>query len=499
MDQLIQAATHGDILKLTAPECILVVTALTVLTVSFAFAGRMELLRLSRTLSWLSVLGLSLASGVLLFNQPAGDVQGGLFYSNDACRLVKLGIAVLGIASIWLHMGNRHPFRHQGEFHALLLFSLVGMFLLVGANHLLMIFVALELTALSLYVLTGFEKNKPIATQTALKYFLIGGVSAAFVLYGFSLIFGVTGYLSLPDIQGALDGSSMDPLLMIGLVMALIGFGFKIAAAPFHMWAPDVYQVAPMPVATLIASASKVAGFFVLGRFLWGGFEGAEGSVHGWHWDSGWMVILGLLACLSMVVGNLAALKQTNLRRLLAYSAVAHSGYALLGIMSSPSTGNASAAFYMITYGISIVGVFGLLHVLEQNGNSSDWNALEGLRHRSPWMAASLMVLILSMAGIPPLIGFLAKFNLFISALKSTGNPLGLILLVALALGASAVSLYYYLGILKAAFCKDTTNSETLQVNGYQLTLIGVTTTLVLLLGILPGSILTRFMEAFAS
>lgn len=499
MDQLIQAATHGDILKLTAPECILVVTALVALSVSFAFNGRMDALRLSRTLSWLSVLGLGIASGVLLFNQPSGDVHGGLFYINDACRLVKLGMAALGAASIWLHMGNQRPFPHQGEFHALLLLAMVGMFLLVGADHLLMIFVALELTALSLYILTGFEKSKPLATQTALKYFLIGGVSAAFVLYGFSLIYGVTGYLSLPDIQVALTGKHMTPLLAIGLVMSLIGFGFKIAAAPFHMWAPDVYQVAPTPVASLIASASKVAGFFVLGRFLWGGFDGFEGSIRGWHWDTGWIVILGVLACLSMIIGNLAALKQSNIRRLLAYSAVAHSGYALLGIMSPSTTGPASAAFYMITYGVSIVGVFGLLHVLSQNGQAPDWQALEGLRHRSPWLAACFMLLVLSMAGIPPLVGFLAKFNLFISALKASGNPLGLILLVALALGASAVSLYYYLGMLKAAFCKDAKETGSIEANAYQISLIGTASLITVFLGLFPGGLLAKFMQAFAS
>ena len=499
MNQLIQAATHGDILKLTAPEFILVITALVTLAVSFAFTGRMEALRLSRTLSWLSVLGLGLAGGVLLFNQPSGDVQGGLFYTNEACRLVKLGIAALGVASIWLHMGNQRPFPHQGEFHALLLMALVGMFLLVGADHLLMIFVALELTALSLYVLTGFEKSRSIATQTALKYFLIGGVSAAFLLYGFSLIYGVTGYLSLSDIQVALTDKPITPLLAMGLVMSLIGFGFKIAAAPFHMWAPDVYQVAPTPVASLIASASKVAGFFVLGRFLWGGFEGFEGSIHGWHWDTGWVVALGLLACLSMIIGNLAALKQSNLRRLLAYSAVAHSGYALLGIMSPSESGPASAAFYMITYGVSIVGVFGLLHVLSPDGQNTNWQVLEGLRHRSPWMAACLMVLVLSMAGIPPLVGFLAKFNLFIWALKSSGNPLGLILLVALALGASAVSLYYYLGMLKSAFCKDAPQTASIEANGYQISLIGATTLVTVLLGLFPGTLLAKFMLAFAS
>ncbi len=275
--------------------------------------------------------------------------------------------------------------------------------------------------------------------------------------------------------------------------MALAGFGFKIAAAPFHMWAPDVYQTAPTPVSSLIASASKVAGFFVLGRFLWGGFAGHAGSIHWTTWTTGWLPLLGLLACLSMLIGNLSALKQMNLRRLLAYSAVAHSGYALLGITSPEPLGPSSVSFYMLTYGISIVGMFGLLQILDQNGGTGDFKSLEGLRFKSGWMATCLMILILSMAGIPPMVGFLAKFNLFIAALKGSSQPMGLILLVVLALGASAISLYYYLKILKTAFCTDQTEGDhSIQINTYQFTLVSFTVIGVIVLGLFPGPILSR-------
>jgi NADH-quinone oxidoreductase subunit N len=486
--------THGQILNLLAPECILVLTALVVLASSFKCSVNSGN---SRPLTWMSILGLILAGGVLIFNQPLGSVLGNTYFVSDATRWIKLAIAALGIGSLWLHLGISQRFPHQGEFHALLLLAIVGMFLLVGSDHLLMIFVALELTALSLYILTGFEKSRAISTQTALKYFLIGGVSAAFILYGFSLIYGVSGQMHLSDIRVVLDDRPMDSLLTIGLIMSLAGFGFKIAAAPFHMWAPDVYQEAPTPVASLIASASKVAGFFVLGRFLWTGFEGHAGSIQGWNNTSGWLVLLAVLAGGSMIIGNLAALRQSNLRRLLAYSAVAHAGYALLGIMSPDPLAPASVSFYLITYGIAIIGVFALLQVLEENERGKGWESLQGLRHRAPWMAACLMILILSLAGIPPLVGFLAKFNVFIAALKSSGSPLGLILLVALALGASAVSLYYYLGILKAAFCSEESSPAKLRTNAYQTSLIGMSAVAVLILGIFPGILLSRLVHAF--
>ncbi len=497
MESLIHTTTYGDILRLTGPEWILLMTALVVLAASFIRSSSSPESRSTRTLTWISLAGTMLAGGVLLFNQPLGIVKGNVFFVSEGTRWVKLGILLLSALSLWLHLGTEKRLNHQGEFHALLLFAVVGMLLLVGADHLILIFIALELTALSLYVLTGFEKNKSISSQTAYKYFLIGSVSAALLLYGFSLIYGVSGHMHLTDIQLAIASKPADTLLALGLVMALAGFGFKIAAAPFHMWAPDVYQTAPTPVSSLIASASKVAGFFVLGRFLWGGFAGHAGSIHWTNWTTGWLPVLGLLACLSMLIGNLSALKQMNLRRLLAYSAVAHSGYALLGITSPEPLGPSSVSFYMLTYGISIVGIFGLLQILDQNGGSGDFKSLEGLRFKSGWMAACLMILILSMAGIPPMVGFLAKFNLFIAALKGSSQPMGLILLVVLALGASAVSLYYYLKILKTAFCTEQTEGDhSIQINTYQFTLVSFTVIGVIVFGLFPGPILSRLTHA---
>ncbi len=498
MESFIQTSTYGDILRLTGPEWVLVMTALVVLTVSFLNTKNNNEKDPSHNLTWISLAGTIIATGILLFNQPLGVVKGGVYYVAEATKWVKIGILCLAGLSLWLHLGTQKRFKHQGEFHALLLFAVVGMLLLVGADHLIMIFIALELTALSLYVLTGFEKSKSICTQTAFKYFLIGGVSAAFLLYGFSLIYGITGHMHLTDIKASLASKPTDSLLLLGIIMSLAGFGFKVAAAPFHMWAPDVYQTAPTPVACLIASASKVAGFFVMGRFLWEGLGAHAGSIQWTNWSKGWISVLGLLACLSMLIGNLAALKQLNLRRLLAYSAVAHSGYALLGIMSPHSEGPVSVTFYILTYGISIVGMFGLLQILDQNDENNDFKSLEGLRFRSGWMTACLMILVLSMAGIPPMVGFLAKFNLFISALKASNQPLGLILLVIIALGASAVSLYYYLQILKAAFSKSVDKeSRSIKINTYQFTLISFTVAGVILMGIFPGPILSRLTNAF--
>src|SRR6266540_5465080 len=256
--------------------------------------------------------------------------------------------------------------RHLGEYLAVILLATVGLMLLVGSEELLMIFIGLELLGLSLYVMAAFDKTDVRSAEAGLKYFLFGSTSSAFTLFGISLIYGMSGATGLAAISTKLATMSVQPLLAVGIVMTLVGFAFKIAAAPFHLWAPDAYQGAPVPSAAFIASGSKVASFVVLGKIVLIGFAPVHGSA-GWHaMVAGWSPVLAALAALSIVIGNLVALAQSNVRRLLAYSAVAHAGYTLIGFVAGGRDGFSAALFYTTIYAITLIGAFGVVGVVRR-------------------------------------------------------------------------------------------------------------------------------------
>jgi len=351
-------------------------------------------------------------------------------------------IAIILLALLAAGLSKPRGFtRHVGEYFALLLLASLGMVILVGADNLLLIFVALELLSVSVYALAAFDKSSPASAEAALKYFLFGGMAAAFTLFGISLVYGVTGEIRLEAIANALAAKPAEPIFYVGLVMTLCGFAFKLAAAPFHWWAPDVYQGAPTPVAAFIASSSKVASFYVLARILFIAFPGAR---------TDWMSIIAALAVISMLLGNVAALVQTSVKRLLAYSAVAHAGYALLALLADPQHAWPALIFYTITYAVTVLGAFTVVAVAEQNGGAN-MRDLAGLSRRAPVMSFCMLVFMLSLAGIPPLAGFFGKFYVFIAA-ASAAPRLGLLWLVIVAVAASAISLYYYLQVLKQIY-----------------------------------------------
>jgi NADH-quinone oxidoreductase subunit N len=346
--------------------------------------------------------------------------------------------------------------------------------IIAAAQDLLVIFVGLELLSLGLYILTAFAKRSGASAEAAIKYYLFGGMSAAFLLFGFSYLYGITGSTNLHRVMLGIytpHAVQAAPLLYVALVMIAAGLGFKVAAAPFHLWAPDAYEGAPAPGAAFIASVSKVASFALLisiGAATWHLFDG---SVHVrlvattvvfrnappeplyLGFGPAWMRLLTVMAVASMVLGNLAALAQTSVRRLLAYSAIAHAGYILLGLaFFSYSPRSAQAIlYYILTYGLTTVGAFGVIAVVEKATGSDKMDAFLGLSKRSPLLAAVLLVLFLSLAGIPPLVGFWAKFNLFAAVLGVYPGGVALCLVI-LAVAMSAVSLYYYLQVLKRAY-----------------------------------------------
>jgi NADH-quinone oxidoreductase subunit N len=450
--------SYSEILKFVAPELAVSIAALVVLAsdllvmreaprryrfwIGGAFAG----VGCIAAIAWLCSMNLPHA-GVGVDNHPA--LLG--MYADDALvRLVKVAVLVMTLFTIGLSMDSKFT-DHIGEYLALVLMATVGMMFLVSAENLLMVFIALELTSLSLYILTAFNKQNIQSAEAALKYFLFGGMSAAFTLFGISLVYGLADSTRFSEIAANLAGKKLDPLLIGAIVMTVIGFGFKVAAVPFHLWAPDAYQGAPTPSAALIASGSKVASFFLFARVMMIAFGNAPGGA-AWHqYATGWIPAIAIVATCSMLAGNLAAVVQSNVKRLLAYSAIAHAGYALLGILSNSQRGVTSLIYYVITYGLTVLGAFGVVGLVEEGRGSAKISDFAGFGKRDPLMAGCMLVFMLSLAGIPPLAGFFGKFYLFTAAAGAAKN-LGLLWLVIFAIAMSAVSLYYYLQVLKQIY-----------------------------------------------
>ncbi|EIQ00767.1 proton-translocating NADH-quinone oxidoreductase, chain N [Opitutaceae bacterium TAV1] len=440
-----------ELLHALRPEIMLTLGMLAVLAFDLS-AGR----RLSGKTRLLAatVIGLgALAAAVWQVLTPvaasvSGETTASAFILDHFAAVIRLG--VLGLAALTFLLPARERPRHPAEYIAIVLLATTGFTLMAVANNLLIAFLGLELASLSLYILAAFDKTSPASAEAGLKYFLFGGMAAAFLLFGFSLIYGLTGSIRFDAIAAALAGADhaqpVSPLLLIALVMVLAGFGYKAAAAPFHLWAPDVYEGAPSPAAALIASASKLAGLALFFRLLHSALGPAALQFAPL---SGWAPVLMLIAAASMLLGNIAALAQTNVRRLIAYSAIAHAGVLLLGVLLG-DTG--STVYYALTYGLATVGIFGVFAVLDYNGaRCQSLTDLAGLWKRSPFLAPVLFVCVLSLAGVPPLAGFFGKFYLFAAALRPAGlaSPTGWLAFLAIAM--SAVALYYYLQILKHA------------------------------------------------
>lgn len=420
-----------------APEIILVLTALLVLAIGITASGT----RTSLTL--LTLAGGGFAACALYVFPIDGVFLHGMVVMEPLGRLFKLLILVVGLVAV-VFASDSLPAKHFAEALALIVFAVLGMMLLAGTENLLMIFLALELTSIPLYVLAAYNKPNRGSAEAGLKYFLVGSIAAAFLLYGLSLIYGATGSLSLARIAQA----HADPLLTAGIVLALAGFAFKVAAVPFQLWAPDVYEGAPTPVAALIASGSKIAGVFILAKLLVSGLGPWAGAAGFKAFVPGWAPVLALMAGTSILVGNLAALVQSNVKRLLAYSAIAHGGYLLLGLASAQQEAVGAVLFYVLVYALTTAGAFGVVAIVEKQRGGTRLEDFNGLFKNAPGVALCLLLFFSSLAGIPPLAGFFGKFYIFSTALENAP----LLWLVLLAIALNAVSLYYYLLVLKHAF-----------------------------------------------
>jgi NADH-quinone oxidoreductase subunit N len=486
---------YFELLKLAAPETVMVVAALAVLAADLlALRGLQPGVRrlIGAMIAGVGCIG---AAAWMLALPEQANFGEGMLVVDSLTQFMNIGVVALAFFTVLLSIETDFT-PHIGEYFALVLLAAVGMMFLVSSQDILMIFLSLELTSLSLYILAGFNKRSLASAEAALKYFLFGGMSAAFTLFGLSLLYGLSGATNLSKIAAAVQGPNLDPLLIVAIVMTVIGFGFKVAAAPFHLWAPDAYEGAPVPSAAFIASGSKVASFFIFARVMAVGFKGAEGS-GAWHdYRPGWIPVLALVAALSMVLGNLAALAQSNVRRLLAYSAIAHAGYILLGVLAGGAPGLASLAYYVLTYGFTTVGAFGVVSLVETQTGRGGLADFAGLSRRAPVPSFCMMIFMLSLAGIPPLAGFFGKFYLFTAAVGATNN-LGLLWLVILAIAMSAVSLYYYIQVLKQIYVAEpVAGSSTTRPPILGQVVVGLLAAVIVVLGCAPGLLLGKLNEA---
>ena len=331
----------------------------------------------------------------------------------------------------------------SGEFYILVLFAAAGMAIMAGANDLIVIFLGLETMSLALYVLAGFFRTEIQAGEASMKYFLLGAFASGFFLYGVALIYGATGSTNLHKIGAAVTaGAARDPLLLIGFALLLVGFGFKISAVPFHMWTADVYEGAPTSVTAFIATGSKAAAFAALLRLLLESMRPLQGE---WTW------LFWALAVLSMTLGNVVALAQQNLKRMLAYSSIAHVGYMLVGVVAGGGLGTGSVLFYLLVYTFTTAGAFGVILLLERGGEEAvQIGDTSGLATRHPLAALALALLLLSLVGIPPTAGFVGKFYLFGAAVRS-----GFIWLAVIGVLNSAAAAYYYLRIIVNMYMRE--------------------------------------------
>jgi len=509
---------YADLFRATLPETALEVAALLVLAVDLGLLRKSGLKVRAAVAALLGVAGCGVALWAVLVQGSGGLIFQGtqelLLTSGGIAAVAQIGILVLTALTLLLLVDSVFT-RNVGEYVAVVLMSATGGLLIAGAQDLLVIFIGLELLSLGLYILTAFAKSSGKSAEAALKYYLFGGMSAAFLLFGFSYLYGITGSTNLHQILLAVYGQTAynaAPLLVVAVVLIATGLGFKVAAVPFHLWAPDTYEGAPAPAAAFIASVSKVASFALLiaiGTAALHAFDGGqpiahlEVHLHGvaapahTGFRGPWSLVLVLLAAASMVLGNLAALAQVSVRRLLAYSAIAHAGYILLALAYFSYSPRSAAAvlYYILTYGLTTVGAFGVVGVVERATGSDRLDAFSGLHKRNPILAAVLLVLFLSLAGIPPLVGFWAKFNLF-AAVLSVSAGLVPFTLVALAVAFSAVSLYYYLQVLKRAFVTRAMDEAPIKAHPMTLAVLLAIAAAVVVLGCFP-TLLQAWIEGF--
>jgi NADH-quinone oxidoreductase subunit N len=394
----------------------------------------------------------------------------------DVLKLFSYGTVAVSFLYSREYLQRRGLF--QGEYFILGLVALLGVMVMISAGSLLTVYLGVELLSLSLYAMVAFDRDSGIAAESAMKYFVLGAIASGTLLYGFSIVYGVTGTLLLDELAvGVREVGATNLGLIFGLAFIIVGIAFKFGAVPFHMWVPDVYHGAPTPVTLFIGSAPKIASFVLAIRVL---AEGLDAMV------SSWQDMLIALAVLSLLIGNVVAIAQTNLKRMLAYSTISHVGFILLGILAGTNEGYRAAMFYTLSYVIMAVGSFGMILLLSRSGFEADrLEDFKGLNRRSPWFAAIMMMLMFSTAGVPPFIGFWAKLAVIGAVLD-----VGLAWLAAVAVLLSVVAAFYYLRVVKLMYFDDPTDSYEIEAGGTLRAVLSANGFAVLALGVFPSALI---------
>jgi NADH-quinone oxidoreductase subunit N len=419
------------------PEILVVTLAIVILFLDLALKEKLR-----RNLGWVAAVGLvsTLVIG-LIFSQPADEPRlmwGGMLMQDWLGFTFRMLFLFAGAITALFSM-DLTRIGDRGEYYLLMLASTLGMMLMAGSADLIMLYLAIETTSIPLYILAGFLIQDDKSTESGFKYLLFGAMTSAIMLYGFSLLYGFTGTTNLYELALQVQEGVLGTATLVGiLLLVLIGFGFKISAVPLHFWAPDVYEGAPTPIAGFLSTASKAAGFAVLLRFFLAVFP---------EYSPYWGAVVAALATATMIIGNLLALAQKNIKRLLAYSSIAHAGYALIGFVAVSYLGASSVVFYLIVYVVTNLAAFGIVAVVGRITGTDEIASYAGLSRRSPWLALCILVAFLSLAGMPPFGGFVVKFAVFAAAVDAN-----MIWLAVVGVLNSIIGLYYYLTVLKYVY-----------------------------------------------
>ncbi len=466
-----------------APELVLIGSAFALMILDLFVSNRNKIVTHLFSLAALAVVLFMLATGV----GGQGEVFHGMFVRDTAADVMKTGIVLLsGLTLIygWRYLRDRNLF--QGEIPVLILFGTAGMMILVSAGSLLMVYLGLELLALCSYALVASNRENGLASEAAMKYIVLGSLASGLLLYGMSLIYGATGSLHLDVIREAIPHSEERVLLITGAVFMIAGVAFKLGAAPFHMWLPDVYQGAPAPIALFISSAPKLAAFGMAYRLL----EMGVGPL-----STELQLLIAGLAAVSLVIGNLMAIAQSNLKRMLAFSTVSHIGFLLMGIAGGGSQGYAAALFYALAYAIMSTAAFGAIIALSRAGfEAENIEDFKGLNARNPWMAGLVLCIMASLAGIPPFLGFWTKLAVLGAAVNG-----GLLWLAILGVLCAVVGCFYYLRVIKVMYFDEPVGEAMPRSNDRVLGLVlGVNALALLALGLAWNPIMVWCQQAFA-
>lgn len=483
-----------EIYQLTRPSLFAVLPAL-IVTVFALVALVVDLFELGTTRGpgpgregpeiiapYLAIVGTALALGAVLWQAFRLESLGGSYFNGmivvDGFGLFVAGVVLAGtLLTLFLAIGYaRRENIHLAELYHLILMAAVGMILMAQSTNLLMILLGLELLSVSVYVLTGFRRTRLSSVEGALKYFVLGAFSTGFFVYGIAFVYGTTGTMDLEAMAPVLRAGPPSGLLLLGVALLSVGFAFKVALVPFHMWSPDVYQGAPAPITGFMATGVKAAGFAAFVRVVLATFDTLADQ---------WVPLLWILAVLTMFVGNIAAIVQDDIKRLLAYSSIAHAGYLVVALLAHNELGNAAVLYYLAAYTLMTLGAFGVVVVLGERGheNTSISRDYAGIAYRHPLLAAAMALFMFSLTGVPPTAGFFGKFIIFSAAVDA-----GFVALAVLMVIASVISAYYYLKVVVAMYM-GSSDREPIRVRAGALATIALLVTVVgvLALGIFPG------------